>query len=152
MTWLLPQRKQSAWKIKNQSPLSLTSFSELFISFCLFIPQDKKFYSCHPLSQLFLASFPCCPSNCCQNSCTLHTDHAAAACRHCYSLPFPFIFFFRRESESMHPSFHKLCLAPVCQKVIEWLSLEGNLKITQLQPLPWTGFPPTRSGCSVTQS
>ena len=33
-------------------------------------------------------------------------------------------------------------------RIIEWLRLEGTLKMIEPQPLLWAGLPPTSSGCS----
>ena len=35
----------------------------------------------------------------------------------------------------------------VYHRIAEWLELEGTLKSTQFQPLPWARLPPTSSGC-----
>ena len=32
--------------------------------------------------------------------------------------------------------------------IIDWLVLEGTLKLTQFHPVQWPGLPPTRAGCS----
>jgi len=35
-----------------------------------------------------------------------------------------------------------------CHRIIEWVGLEGTIKIISSNPLPWAGTPSTRPGCA----